>query len=98
MQRRVRKRTEALGQAGLGVNPFLLSVVNAQKYECHFYCKGGSILRASGENGLKYPSLRNITRIVNDVVSESFRSLRTSVKLGICGEPQIGMSLDDCEH
>lgn len=70
-----------MGQAGLGVNPFLLSVVNAQKYEYHFYCKGGSILR--GENRLKYPSLRNLMRIVNDVVSESFRSLRTSVKLGI---------------
>lgn len=27
-----------------GVNPFLLSVVNAQKYEYHFYCKGGSFL------------------------------------------------------
>lgn len=64
-----------------GVNPFLLSVVNAQKYEYHFYCKGGSILR--GENRLKYPSLRNLMRIVNDVISESFRSLRTSVKLGI---------------
>lgn len=98
MHRRVRKGAGALSQAGLGVNPFLLSVVNAQKYEYHFYCKGGSILRASGEDGLKYPSLRNVMRIVNDVVSESFRGLRTSVKLGVCGEPQIGMSLDDCEH
>lgn len=53
--------------------------------------RGGSILRTSGEDELKYPypSLRNVMRIVNDVVSESFRGLRTSVKLGICGEPQI---------